>query len=61
MYETITVGDLIAKLEQFDLEDEVVLYAVGFTSKDSYPVTLDLAENTVDKFDGVVRISFTNF
>lgn len=61
MEETITVGELIAKLEQYDDKDRVVLYAVGFTSKDSYSINIELAEDRVDKFNDVVRISFCNF
>ena len=56
MKDTLTVGELIDQLRQFNLEDEVILYAVGFTSQDSYEIELDT--KSIDKFEGKVRISF---
>lgn len=56
MEDILTVGELIDQLREFDLEDEVILYAVGFTSQDSYEIELDT--KSIDKFEGKVRISF---
>ena len=59
MKNTLTVGELIDQLRGFNLEDEVILYYIGFTTEDSYEVDLDLGGETVDKFNGKVRIAFT--
>lgn len=56
MKDTLTVGELIDQLRQFNLEDEVILYSVGFNKQDSYEIELDT--KSIDKFEGKVRISF---
>lgn len=58
---SLTVKELIEQLKKFDENKEVYVGAVGFSSKDSWDSPLDLAELTVDEFNGVVRVNFGLF
>jgi hypothetical protein len=58
--ETIIVSELIAYLSEYGLDKKVVLSAVGFNSNASYDIPLDLGQFTVDEYQGVVRINFSN-
>jgi hypothetical protein len=60
MMETITVSELITYLSEYGLDKKVVLSAVGFNSNTSYDIPLDLGQFTVDEYQGVVRINFSN-
>ncbi len=60
MEETITVGELMKELSLFEPKEKVMLYAVGFTSKDSYSIPLTLEGETVSMHEGVVNIHFSN-
>lgn len=54
-------GQLVKMLDLYDDEDEVILYVVGMTTEMSWEAELDLEEDTVDKHNGRIRISFGNF
>lgn len=58
--ETITVGELISQLSQYEPDKGVYLYYVGFSSRDSYKLTLDSDKSTVSMHDGEVHINFSN-
>lgn len=58
--ETLTVGELIELLSLYDRNLPVYVYSVGFTSKDSFKKPIEFGNDSVDFFEGEVRISTSN-
>jgi hypothetical protein len=61
MEKKVTVKDLIEQLSKFDENKEVQISAVGLSSSDSWSAPLQLEDDTVDEFNGIVRINFSLF
>jgi len=59
MEEKTTVKQLIEQLSKHDGTKEVQISAVGFNSNDSWDAPLQFGDDTVDEYNGVVRINFS--